>query len=195
MGVKGLFNIRRTWCFYSPLGWISMERIVYAKKLMFFRNICVMDESAICKKILTLCANKVEAQRNVIKTNEHNSPLLELFNVADQTGLLDVCLNMALHGLSYEKTAWWKIVWERLWALEDEECNLYKNQLSKEKTLYVYKDIGKPFYLTWWIMSDLRLCPINQCEAMAKMVCDASLLKAHNLRLRNRPLASRFCNK
>ena len=100
---------------------------------------------------------------------------------------------MVLNGHIFSKSEWRTIVWERMWALEDEECNPFKQQLSNEKTLF--KVIGKPFYLTWWILSDMKLCPIQQCESMARMVCDSSLLKSHDLRLKNQPLSTKFCHR
>ena len=49
--------------------------------------------------------------------------------------------------------------------------------------------------MTWWVISDLSREHIEKCEIMAKMVCEASLLKTADTRLKNRSLASRFCEK
>ena len=94
---------------------------------------------------------------------------------------------MILNGHTYSK----KIVWERVWHLEDEEYMISKNQLKKEK----FQVLEKPYYLTWWVMSDVSRSNIMQCEIMARLVCDSSLLKAHHVKSRGTSHASRMCDK
>ena len=57
---------------------------------------------------------------------------------------------MPQHGCKWTyvwKKEWSRIVWEGIWNLEDEEIQLYKNQLATEKLLF--QVIEKPFYLKW----------------------------------------------
>ena len=44
-------------------------------------------------------------------------------------------------------------------------------------------------------LSDVSREHISKCENMAKMVCEASLLKTSDVRLKKKSIASRFCNK
>ena len=36
----------------APLGWISIEKVIFVKKMMFFRTILIMEDDTVCKKIL-----------------------------------------------------------------------------------------------------------------------------------------------
>ena len=100
---------------------------------------------------------------------------------------------MVVNGHMYGKKAWSRIVWESVWRLEDEEIRLYRNQIATERLLF--QVIDKPFYLTWWIISDISRAHIGICEKMAKMVCEASLLKKDDKRLKSKSVATRFCDK
>ena len=77
--------------------------------------------------------------------------------------------------------------------MEDEEFQLIKGQLGKEKLLMQVKE--KPYYLTWWLMADISRTCIEQYETMAQLICDTSLLKACNLRYKKLTVASKFCDK
>ena len=77
---------------------------------------------------------------------------------------------------------------KKVWHLEDEEYQMYKQQLNKEKVLF--QIIEKPYYLTWWVMLDLSRDNIEQYETMARLVCDANLLKASDARLKGAKIAS-----
>ena len=160
---------------YAPLGWISLEKVVYVKKLLFLRSMCVMKDDTPCKKILLSRLNTFNEDRVKGTLNLCNSPMFELCNIASRVDLLDTCLNMILNGHHYEKKLWSKMVWEKVWILKDEEIQLYKAQIASEKLLF--KIVEKPYYLTWWVISDVSRKQKAKCENMAKMVCDASLLK------------------
>ena len=123
-----------------------MERIVYVKKLMFLRGVCIMEAKSIDRRILIACTTRYHENRAKSRLKVNDSPLYDLLDVAEATGLLKLCTNMILNGHYYGKDMWRKIVWETLWALEDEECNLYKKQLGKEKLLFHI--LGKPYHPT-----------------------------------------------
>ena len=55
---------------YNPLGWIDMEKIVYAKKQMFLRNICIMKEQETCTRVLKSRTIKFQESRDKNKLNE-----------------------------------------------------------------------------------------------------------------------------
>ena len=71
------------------------------------------------------------------------------------------------------------MIWERTWCLEDNECYpLYK---QPGQNYLLFKVIEKPFYLVWWIISDSETNLLSDCESMALMVCNTSLLKKEQL--------------
>ena len=78
-------------------------------------------------------------------------------------------------------------------GIEDEESVINRNQLTREKLFF--QVTGKAYYLTWWVLSDLRICSMEQSEIMARLVCDASLLKATDIRLKKHSIASKFCTQ
>ena len=113
--------------------------------------------------------------------------------MAERLGIVDTCFNMILNGHCYSKQDWNNFWGEKVWAMEDEEFQLIKGQLGKEKLLM--QVIEKPYYLTWWLMADISRTCIEQYETMAQLVCDTSLLKACNLRYKKLTVASKFCDK
>ena len=161
---------------YTPLGWISLEKVIYIKKLLFFRNICAMKEESPCRAMLFQRARKFYENRAVSKLNVNDSPMFGIFNVAERLNLIDTCFNMIMNGHTYSKKGRSKIVWEIAWNLEDEEYQISRGQLRNEKLLF--KIIEKPYYLTRWVMSDVSMTYIKQYKIMARLVCDSSLLKA-----------------
>ena len=152
-----------------------------------------MKDDAPCKRILVSCVNAYNSDRTKGSINMCNSPMYELCNVAGRVNLLDSCCNMVINGQSYAKKVWSRIVWEHVWLPEDEEIQLFKNQLSREKLLF--QIVEKPYYLTWWVVSDVSRENMYACENMARMVCETSLLKSSDVRLKKTSIASRFCCK
>ena len=51
------------------------------------------------------------------------------------------------------------------------------------------------FFLNWWIISDLIPSVINDCEIMAKQVCNASFLKDHDYRLKSLSFSRKICSE
>ena len=58
----------------------------------------------------------------------------------------------------------------------------------------MYRVIDHPFYLIWWILADMLPGISNNCEIMAKLVCNASLLKDQDYRLKGQSLNHKICN-
>ena len=81
---------------YAPLGWVSLEKVVYVKKLLFLRSVCVFKDEAISKRILIGRTNAYNNDRVKGRSNVYNSPIFELYNVAERVNLLDECLNIAI---------------------------------------------------------------------------------------------------
>ena len=91
--------------------------------------------------------------------------MFDIFNVVNRfIDLLNTCFNMLLNGYYYDKKTWSKTVWDKVWHLEDEEYQMYRQQLNKEKLLS--QIIEKPYYLTWWAMLDLSRDNIEQCVTL-----------------------------
>ena len=61
--------------------------------------------------------------------------MFDIFNVVNRLDLLNTCFNMLLNGHYYDKKTWSKAVWDKVWHLEDEEYQMYRQQLNKEKLL------------------------------------------------------------
>ena len=55
--------------------------------------------------------------------------------------------------------------------------------------------IDKPYYLTWWIMSDNFSKMMNVCEKMSALVCGCSMLKGHDLKLKRSSYWSKCCSR
>ena len=176
---------------YSTLGWLSIEKYIYIKKLLFFRTVTCLDDDAIAKRIVCVRANSFIQERDKSRRNENSSPIYDLLNVAEKAGLLETCMNMVHNGWYYSKDVWSKKVWKAMWDMEDEEYQLLKIQLNHEKLLF--QIIGKHFYLTWWLFTDLKPNHMKQGEIMANLVCDTSLLKANDYRMKRLPIGARFC--
>ena len=77
-------------------------------------------------------------------------------------------------GCCFSKEEWKKKLWEIAWLKENEDYKFIY------QTTFMYKIIDKPYFLIWWILSDLAPVIMGDCEIMAKLVCNSSLLKDHD---------------
>ena len=59
----------------------------------------------------------------------------------------------------------------------------------------MFRIIDKPFFLTWWIIPDLVPSITGKCETMAKLVCNCSLLKDSDYRLKNLSFSNKVCTE
>ena len=178
---------------YLPLGWLSLDKFIQGKKLMFLRTILVLDDDAICKRILK--ERSLEFSQNIprSRTNEYDSPIFEIINVSIDTGLYDTVMNMIHRDHFYTKDQWKKLVWDAVWNKEDEDCDsLYMNG---RRVPLVLEILVKPFYLIWWIISDKYPKLMKMCEKMSAIVTDSSLLKAHDVRLKKKSYWTKVCVK
>ena len=55
--------------------------------------------------------------------------------------------------------------------------------------------VEKPFYLIWWILADIYPDKTYMCEVMASLVCDTSLLRSTDYRLKRKTFSNRICDK
>ena len=138
---------------YTPLGWMSLDRLIQVKKLLFLRTILVMKDDDINKRILIKRTNDFANNIETSSANKNKSPIYEILITSIQAGLYDICLRMINTGCHYSKQEWKKLVWEKIWLKEDEDCTvLYKQPHQK---FLLFEIINKPYYLVWWYLADL----------------------------------------
>ena len=89
------------------------------------------------------------------------------------------------------KTEWKRSILKKAWDLED---SFWERQMFLQKKChFLVKSLQKPRNLTWWYLSDLHPNLMSYCEDMAKLVCNASKLKADDISLKNSTHGSRMC--
>ena len=178
---------------YIPIGWLSIDRFIQGKKLLFLRTILSLEDDAICKRILRDRSLEFSQNRNLARINEFDSPVFEILNVCVEMGIFDTCMNMIHRNHYYSKEQWKKLVWSVVWGKEDEDCTiLYKESREIPNLLRI---IDKPFYLIWWIISDKLPKHMSMCEKMAALVSDASLLKSNDVRLKRGSHWAKTCDR
>ena len=178
---------------YMPLGWMSLDRFIQGKKMMFIKTILALEDDAICKRILKERLLEFSQNRNKAKLNEHDSPIFEIFNVCVDLGLYETCMNMIHREHIYSKPQWRKIVWDAVWSKEDGDCNLLYKEVRNVPLMF--SKIDKTFYLLWWILSDKVPRMMGICEEMAAIVTESSLLKANDVRLKGCSFWARTCER
>ena len=175
---------------YSPLGWMSLT------DLFKERNLCSLERFLYLT--MTLLVGSLEKpfagfaqDRNKSKLKEFDSPIFDLLNTSLDVGLYELCMNMIHRHHIFSKTQWRKLVWDAVWSKEDGDCLTWHKSMSEKPTLF--KIIDKSYYLIWWILSDNIPNMMGICEKMAALVCDSSLLKAHDVRLKRESFWMKTC--
>ena len=100
---------------------------------------------------------------------------------------------MIVNGHFYPKEEWKRIVWQSIWACEDNDY-LLMHKLPKPETL-LFKVIENAYYLIWWHISDCMPNIFKMCETLASLVCDTSLLKATDYRLKKKSIGFKMCDR
>ena len=178
---------------YLPLGWMSLDRFIQGKKLMFLRTILNLEDDAICKRVLMERAREFSENVNIGKLNRFDSPIFEILSTSIDVGLYETCMSMILRGHVFTKNQWKKVVWDAMWRMEDEDCVSHYKNGRVIPTLFSV--IDRTFYIIWWIMSDKGPNFMRMCEKMVAMITDSSLLKGHDLRLKNASHWSKVCER
>ena len=80
-----------------------------------------------------------------------------------------------------------------VWIKEDEDCQIMYKQPHQNYLLFNVSD--KPYYIVWWILADLFPSKIRMCEIMASLLCDTSLLKSTDYRLKRKTYGDKVCPK
>ena len=61
--------------------------------------------------------------------------------------------------------------------------------------IILFNVIDNAFYLLWWHISDLMPQKTKMCEILASIVCDTSLLKATDYRIKRKSYAYKMCDR
>ena len=176
---------------YIPLWWLSIDRCIQVKKLLFLRTITIMEEDSICKTILKCRAESFRVDINTRGTNNNDSPIYDILNTSIEVGLHDVCMNMILNDHYYSKENWKRIVWENVWSREEDDVSIMYKQPGRRCDMFDV--IDQPYYLIWWIISDINPKLMGMCETMASILCGCSLLKSQDLKLKRSSFWSKCC--
>ena len=104
-------------------------------------------------------------------------------------GIFDICVAIINGGCYFSRDEWKKKIWEIARVKEDEDYKFIC------KTTFMYKIIDKPYCLIWWILSDLAPIIMGDCEIMAKLVCNSSLFKDHDYRLKKLSFSHKVCTE
>ena len=123
--------------------------------------------------------------------NRLRSPTYEILKVAINFGVYDLIMKQIFNQEVYTKSDWKSIIWKVAWKLEDKFW--YMMYPMQKKCFFLVKTINTPHYLTWWYLSDVYPSMMSSCEDMAKLVCNASMLKSDDLTLAKGTYGARMC--
>ena len=98
-----------------------------------------------------------------------------------------MCYNMIQGGCHLSKSERSNFIWNIAWSLEDHEYSVSKGDAL------MYNVIEEPHFLTWWLLSDMIPSMVSTCKLMAKLVCDANLLKSSDYRLKKLSFSNKIC--
>ena len=93
---------------YASLGWLSIDRYIQIKKMLFIRSITVMDQGDVCRQILVARTNEFIQNMQKHRLNEFDSQIFDLLDVSIRLGIYDKCMQMILNGHYYSKEGWRK---------------------------------------------------------------------------------------
>ena len=176
---------------YTPLGWMSIDRVIQVKKLLFLRTILIADDPDISKQILYNRAIEFSDNLELGGLNEFSSPIFDILNTSILVDLYNECMRMIVNGHFYSKKAWKDIVWKKVWLKEEDDCFILYKQPHQKYLLFEITN----YYLFWWVLADLLPRKISMCEIMAALVCDTSLLKSTDYRIIKKSHGHNICTR
>ena len=175
---------------YAGLGWIRLEYFIYIKKLLFIRSIAILENDTLYKSIFINRLIAYQEKRELSRRNEFKSPVLDMFKIAENFGLLTVVKGMLEGTKIYSKSQWKDIVWSRAWEIDDQDWR-YRTIFFKS-TENIRRVVNNVRLLIWWQLGDHRPELMYQCETMVKIICKASELKCDKNR-HNREIGGLYC--
>ena len=121
----------------------------------------------------------------------YDSVVFDLLKTADTFGMLDEVISMVRQDHVWSKDMWRNRVWERARALD---AGHWRLEIRCYRNLDLLSGVcDQPGYLIWWKISDSNHRMMRCCEIMVNLLSHSSLLRADDVRLKRRPLATRFC--
>ena len=174
------------------LGWMRIENFIYAKKVIFIRSICVLEEGSMYKDVLQKRCQTFNTDAERHSENVADSPIFEMLKCAILYGLYQEVLHMINIGCQFSKKQWSSLVWERAWSIENAD-RVYSNNLFEVGSL-LNEIMGERTYLIWWEIADENPELMQYCEVMAKIVCRTSRLKSDDYNFKDQLLSGRSCD-
>ena len=80
---------------FRGLGWMRLETVLYAKKVLFLRSILCMDSRSVYRKLLISRLEKFPAVVRLCSIDKYHSPLYDIFRVTLMFEMMDMALRMA----------------------------------------------------------------------------------------------------
>ena len=168
------------------LGWMNIVNYIKARKIIFLRTITSMPDFMPLRRILVERIGEFETP----DMSRFDSPLTQTLQYCADFDLLRQVENMC-NGYIISKSAWKKLVWQRVWVREREE---WHDRAIEDPKLDLLVQISPiPSYSVWWSISDLDNKWMRRCETMIRLLCHASFLRADDSRLRRAPFGARMC--
>ena len=59
----------------------------------------------------------------------------------------------------------------------------------------LFNIVGSSYYLVWWAISDMMPEKMGMCETVASILCDTSLLKTTDYRLKGKTFGYKMCSR
>ena len=173
------------------LGWMRIENFIYAKKVLFIRTMCVMDDDCIYRKVLEERSRVFNTDVAKCSENGAHSPIFDMLKAAILYGLYQEVMYMINMGCQYSKAAWSRKVWDRAWDIEKNDRMYAQNFFVTGRLLN--EIMAGTDYLIWWKISDENPDLVLFCEVMAKIVCRSSRLKTDDYKYKDGLLSLRAC--
>ena len=163
---------------YASLGWLPLEIFIYLKKVLFIRNIAVINEYSIYKQVFRQRLIQYNENLPESNLNKCDSPVYDIINAAILFGLYDDAVGIILGTKVFSKQQWKVKVWSNAWEIEKQDSNIRTELFN---VISILKNVLSPGRtLVWWQMAYIRPEMVRQFETMTKLVCKASELKSDN---------------
>ena len=126
--------------------------LIYVKKLLYLRNIAVLNDNNLYKMLTLLRADK--CNNNIVTgvANQSKSVIYDILKTAILFGYYNKCMRMLKGTAIYSKTQWKQMIWKRAWELENYDWSYRCTILKSTSNLRLIGCEGS--YLVWWQISD-----------------------------------------
>ena len=107
-----------TYSAIAGLGWINICTYIKAKKVLFVRSICIMNDQEICKDVFISRANTFNDNIASGSDNCNFSPVFSILNACIDLGLYNEAMGLILGDRWYDKNTWKNMVWVNVWRYD-----------------------------------------------------------------------------